>query len=144
MTDKPNTPAMLPRVAVGVVVFHEGKVLLVRRARPPSQNLWAIPGGKVKAGETLQAAAEREMREETGLQVIAGKPMHVFDLIESQEGEIRFHYVIVDLMAELRGGELCAASDVLDARWFAFDELSHFKVDNNTLKFLQDNMSMFR
>jgi ADP-ribose pyrophosphatase YjhB (NUDIX family) len=61
----------LPRVAVGAVVFKDNKVLLVKRAKPPAQGLWAIPGGSVELGETLQQAAERETLEETGIMIQA-------------------------------------------------------------------------
>jgi 8-oxo-dGTP diphosphatase len=56
-----------PRPAVGAVVFKGDAVLLVQRANPPSRGMWAIPGGRVRLGETLQAAAEREILEETGV-----------------------------------------------------------------------------
>jgi ADP-ribose pyrophosphatase len=52
-----------PRVAVGAVITHKDKVLLVLRGQPPAKDMWAIPGGSVNLGETLQAAAEREVLE---------------------------------------------------------------------------------
>jgi 8-oxo-dGTP pyrophosphatase MutT (NUDIX family) len=68
-----------PRVAVGAVVIYEKKVLLVLRGKPPAEGLWAIPGGSVDLGETLQMAAEREVLEETGLHVKAGAADDVRD-----------------------------------------------------------------
>lgn len=122
-----------PQVAVGAVVVKDGKILLVKRIKAPQKDLWAIPGGAVELGETLQEAAEREMREETGLTIKANEPVYAFDLIErGDEGSIRFHYVIVDLLADYKSGELCAADDALDARWFAPEELKHIAMSEST------------
>ncbi len=113
----------LPRVAVGAVVFKDGKVLLVRRGKAPSEGEWAIPGGSVRLGESLQAAAEREILEETGIVIRAKEPIYVFETIEKDDaGQIRFHYVVIDLMAEYLSGEPIAADDASDARWVSLSE----------------------
>jgi ADP-ribose pyrophosphatase len=86
---------------VGAIVVRDSRVLLIQRGQPPSEGLWAIPGGRVELGETLQEAAEREIKEETGLTIRARNPIHTFDVILRDEGgRVRFHYVIVDLLAD--------------------------------------------
>ena len=68
MNDTRDYPAR-PICGVGIVVFDQQKVLLIRRGKPPRQGEWSIPGGKQKLGETLQQAARREVKEETGLKL---------------------------------------------------------------------------
>ena len=127
-----------PRVAVGAVVFKDECVLLVRRGQPPAEDLWAIPGGSVEIGETLQEAAEREIREETGIRIRAATPVYTFDVIERDKtGNIRFHYVIVDLLAEYVSGELTAGDDALEACWVSADEIKTLAVNATTLRLLQ-------
>jgi 8-oxo-dGTP diphosphatase len=119
-----------PRAAVGAVVFKEGQVLLVRRGRPPGLGQWAIPGGNVRLGETLQQAAEREILEETGIVIAAREPVFTFDVVDRDPGgRVRFHYVIVDLAAEYLGGDLRAGDDALEARWVRPAELSSLPVN---------------
>ncbi len=102
-----------PTVAVGGIVFDdEGRVLLIRRARPPHAGRWSIPGGKVGAGETLAATVARELREETGLEVEVG-PLALW-LERIVPG---FHYVILDFLANAVGGTVRAGDDAADARW---------------------------
>jgi len=115
-----------PRVAVGAVILHQDKVLLVLRGQAPAKGLWAIPGGSVELGETLQVAAEREVMEETGLKVQAGKVIHTFDAIQRDEsGRVKYHYVIVDLLAEAFDPTqpLKPFDDVQDARWFTLPDV---------------------
>jgi 8-oxo-dGTP diphosphatase len=127
-----------PIVAVGAVVFNRNRVLLVRRGQPPSHDLWAIPGGKVRLGETLQAAAEREILEETGLTVHARQPIYTFDLIEQDaQGRIRFHYVIVDLIADYVAGTISAGDDAREVRWIGPDEIRQLEVSSQTIELLQ-------
>ena len=122
-----------PVVGVGAVVRRDGRILLVKRARPPHAGLWAIPGGRVRWGETLQAAAEREILEETGVRIRAGDPVHAFDLVERDgEGRVTRHYVVIDLAAEYLGGEPRAGSDAADAGWFSEGELAALPLNPDT------------
>jgi ADP-ribose pyrophosphatase len=130
-------PHSAPKVAVGAVVIEEGRVLLVKRKYPPKQGKWAIPGGSVNLGESLQAAAEREILEETGLVIEAKKPIYTFDLIERDSKEnILFHYVVVDLFAKYVSGDVQPTDDVSDARWFDPDEIEGLDISENTKKLL--------
>ena len=127
-----------PRVAVGAVVFRADRVLLVLRGSPPGRGTWAIPGGSVHLGETLGAAAERETREETGVIVRAGAPIHTFEVVERDPRDaVRFHYVIVDLAAEYVSGSPRAGDDALDARWVSAAELGNLPVNLATRRLLR-------
>ena len=129
--------AKRPVVAVGGLVVHDGRVLLVRRGRPPAQGQWAIPGGSVRVGETLAQAVERELWEETGLRVRAGEVCHTFEVIApDDEGRVRWHYVIVDLWAEVLSGEPRAASDADEAAFFRPEELPLAEVHPETAALL--------
>ena len=128
MTDAAPLPEK-PEVAVGAVVFVDHRVLLVKRSKPPSEGLWAIPGGRVNIGETLQKAARREVAEETGIEIRAGDVVYTFDVIEHDpEGRVRFHYVVVDLRADYIGGDLMPGDDADDARWVSEKELLQLNV----------------
>jgi 8-oxo-dGTP diphosphatase len=127
-----------PVVAVGAVVIHNQRVLLVKRKYPPNQNSWAIPGGKVKLGETLQQAAEREIIEETGITIKAEDPVYTFDAIEyDAENRIRFHYVIIDLKARFIDGILNASDDAADAGWISSKTMTTLSVNPITRRLLK-------
>jgi 8-oxo-dGTP diphosphatase len=128
-----------PRVGVGAIVIKDGKVLLVRRAAEPNKDLWAIPGGMLELGETLQEGAEREIFEETNIRIKAGKPIFTFDLLERDpEGRVHFHFLIVDMEAEYLAGEIKAASDALDVRWVTSEECRILSVSGNTVRMLEE------
>jgi 8-oxo-dGTP diphosphatase len=127
-----------PVVAVGAVVFKDGKVLLVLRGKPPAESQWAIPGGCVELGETLQEAAQREIMEETGILIQAGKPVYTFDVVErDKDGHIQFHYIIVDLAADYISGEIRAGDDAADVRWVSSEDMHHLNVSATTRKLLK-------
>ena len=127
-----------PQVGVGAVVFKEDRVLLVLRGRPPAEGVWAIPGGRLRLGETLQAAAEREIEEETSIIIRAGEPVFAFDaIVRDPDGGVRFHYVIVDLAAEYLEGEPAAGDDALSARWVSASEIASLDVNPATRNLLK-------
>ncbi|MBV9735339.1 MAG: NUDIX domain-containing protein, partial [Acidisphaera sp.] len=102
-----------PIVGVGIVVLKPGAVLLVRRGRPPALDAWSLPGGAQKLGESAEAAARRELAEETGLEVGPLLLVANVDSIHRDEtGRVRFHYTILDFAARWRGGEPRPGSDV--------------------------------
>ena len=141
-TPSPTTYPDAPRVAVGAIVFNNGNILLVKRGKPPAEGVWAIPGGSVRLGETLKEAAEREILEETGVTIEAHEPAYTFDAVHRDEsGAVRFHYVIVDLMAEYISGEPKPGDDALDARWFSSEEIRNVKVSDATVKLLEEKFN---
>jgi len=126
-----------PRVGAGAMVIHDGKILLVKRGVEPGKGLWAIPGGTLRLGETLQACAAREILEETGVTVAIGECLYVFDLIERDEaGKIKFHFVVADFAALFVSGEPKGADDADEAQWFDPEAMAGIPVSQNTLKAL--------
>jgi len=127
----PHSP-VAPVLAVGAVVRRADAVLLVKRGRPPSQGEWAIPGGRVQLGEPLARAAEREVREETGVVIEAGEVAYTFEHIEEHDGRIAYHYVVLDLFGLYVSGEPRAADDASDAAWVPLAELAHWPINRTT------------
>ena len=113
-----------PLVGIGAVVLRPDAVLLVRRGRPPAMDSWSIPGGAQELGETAEAAARRELQEETGLQVGALHLLaHVDSIHHDPAGRVQYHYTILDFAAEWVAGEPIAGGDVTQAAFFGFDAL---------------------
>ena len=63
------SPPRRPQLAVSAVIFREGKVLLLKRAKSPGHGFWSLPGGRVEFGESLHIALAREVDEEAGLKI---------------------------------------------------------------------------
>jgi ADP-ribose pyrophosphatase YjhB (NUDIX family) len=133
-----------PLVGVGGVVIHKDHVLLVRRAREPLKGQWSLPGGLVKAGETLRAALRREIAEETGLRVHVGEIIEVLDRItvdrppDGKPKRVRFHYVLVDFRCQLAAGanasRLRAASDASEVRWVHSRDLPKYHLQTAAVR----------
>jgi ADP-ribose pyrophosphatase YjhB (NUDIX family) len=121
-------------VGVGGVVVDNGRVLLVRRAHPPLQGEWSLPGGAVEPGETLTAATVREVFEETGLAVSVHSLVDVVDRIHwADDGRLEYHYVVADYLCTPNGTTISAGSDAMDARWVGVDELKAYGIGDPAL-----------
>lgn len=111
-----------PVLAVCVAIWQDDKILLVQRANAPNKELWALPGGKVDVGETIAAAAIRELREETSLQADPKNIFFVREIIEDG-----FHYVLNCIRAENPFGTLAAGDDAADAKWMSLTDIQAVK-----------------
>ncbi|WP_027164927.1 NUDIX hydrolase [Mesorhizobium sp. WSM3224] len=109
--------------AVSVAVVRGGTVLLVKRARAPSQGLYAYPGGKVEPGETLAAAAARELFEETGLAATGYRPLRVIHIDGSGENHA-VDYLLTVFGAAYAGGEPVAGDDAETAAFYTLAEMA--------------------
>jgi 8-oxo-dGTP diphosphatase len=124
----------LPLVGIGAVIIEDSRVVLVKRAHPPLQAQWAIPGGVLEVGELIREAAVREAREETGLIVEPGDLLGVYDrVLRSPDQRVQYHYVLIDFLCCRVAGELHAGSDAAEVRWFGSDELAALTLAEDTL-----------
>jgi ADP-ribose pyrophosphatase YjhB (NUDIX family) len=123
----------LPLVGVGAIIIEDARVLLVKRLHPPLQAQWSIPGGVLEVGELIREAAVREAREETGLIVEPGDLLGVYDRVLRAEQRVQYHYVLIDFLCRRVGGNLQAADDAAEVRWFTREELPALKLAEDTL-----------
>src|ERR1700733_6428893 len=124
----------VPLVGVGSIIIEDSRVLLVKRAHPPLLAQWSIPGGVLEVGELLREAAIREAREETGLIVEPGELLGVYDrILRNVEQRVQYHYVLIDFLCRRVAGDLAAASDAAEVRWFSRDELPALRLAEDTL-----------
>jgi 8-oxo-dGTP diphosphatase len=118
-----------PIVGIGVAVLRADPpaVLLVRRGKAPNFGAWSLPGGAQELGETTEAAARRELEEETGLRVgVLHLAATVDSIHQDPDGRVRYHYTIIDFAAAWDGGVPIAGSDVTDATWAPLDDLAPY------------------
>jgi len=113
-----------PLVGTGALILRDGKLLLVKRGAQPGFGKWSIPGGLVELGENVQDAMVREVKEEVGFDVEAVKLTDVVDTVTlDANGRVQYHFVVVNFLARVVGGELKTATDILEAKWVPFDEV---------------------
>ena len=131
-----------PLLGVGAVICQNGCVLLVRRANPPLEGEWSIPGGLVETGETTQEALIREVREETSLEIEPVKLVKVFErILRDEQSRVQYHFVLIDYLCRVVQGEALAASDVSELSWASADELETYSVAEETCRVIREAIS---
>jgi len=131
-----------PIVCVGAVVVDDDRLLLVRRAQPPSAGFWSVPGGRVEPGETLAQAVVRELAEETGLEGVCGSLLGWSEILPDDDGAdgLDDHLVILDFTVTLlEWTEPTAGTDAGEARWVPLAEVAEMLLVPGLAEFLHEH-----
>jgi 8-oxo-dGTP diphosphatase len=136
----PDEPPQRPIPAVGVVCLRApDKVLLIRRSKPPGSGSWSLPGGRVEWGESLKAAALRELCEETGVE---GEMLGLIDVVDGrfepdQDGTPTHHFILVDYAVRWTDGEPHPGGDAAAAHFFTLDQITDLDLWDETLRIIR-------
>ncbi len=127
-----------PFVGVGAIVWRDNAVLLVKRGKAPRAGEWSIPGGAQHLGETVSDAVRREVKEETGLDIVIGGIVDVVDFIDKDDsGLVRHHYSLIDLWADAESGQAVPGDDVIDVTWATLETLSRYGLWTETERVIE-------
>lgn len=127
----------MPLTSCHALIRSGDRVLLVKRARPPFEGYWSLPGGSVELGETVEQALHREIGEETSLQVESLRFLGYADAIEwDADGKVRLHYIMLYFEAAVRDESARPGDDASDLRWVSPDEARRELVTDSVLRCL--------
>ena len=134
-----------PIVGIGAIIVHDGKMLLEKRKNDPGKGRWSVPGGVVELGENVTQTVIREVKEETGLDVAEPEHIDVVDQITRDEnGRIKYHFVIIDYLVDLKGGTLKAASDADELEWVSLDDVEKCDLTGTFRAFFERNKDFLK
>lgn len=124
-------PRQFPILGASACVWRDGKVLLIERAKPPF-GMWSLPGGHVEPGETVAAAAQRELAEETGLSAQLPHFVGLYDIIRHDAaGMLVAHYAVACYAGLAGDGEAIAGGDAKAVAWTDPGDLPRFRLAPN-------------
>src|SRR5947209_19427990 len=127
-----------PVVGVGALLIDGDSILLIERGTAPLKGEWSLPGGGVDTGETLEEAVRRETLEETGLVLGRVRQFEIFErIMRDSEGRPEYHYVLVDFLGKISGGDLRPGSDVSACRWVQQRDLPGYPLTEGTLAVIE-------
>jgi len=127
-----------PMLGVGAIILKRDRILMAQRGKEPLKGWWSLPGGALETGELLRDGLCREVREETGLEV---RPIGVLEIFErimrDARGAAEYHYVLIDYVCKIVGGELRAGDDVSRVEWVKHKDLSSLQITEGTLAVIE-------
>ena len=136
LADDRTYPAR-PILTASIAVLREGRVLLARRARPPGAGRFSLPGGLVETGETLEAAALRELAEETGVEAaVTGFNRHVEVIERDEAGAIVRHFVVASFVGAWRAGEGVVGPEASEIVWATRADVDGLPITDQLLSVL--------
>ena len=135
-----------PLVGVGAAVFDaQGRILLVRRGRPPRAGHWGLPGGLLELGETLADGVRREVAEECGVEIDLGGVAGIFEPVTLDDaGRIEYHYVVIDYWARHVSGEAQAGDDAAGVAWVTMDRIDEYALMPDSLVVVRDAYALWQ
>jgi ADP-ribose pyrophosphatase YjhB (NUDIX family) len=127
-----------PLVGVGALIFDGDRILMAQRGKQPLLGWWSLPGGALETGELLVDAVKREVREETGLEIVPLGVIEIFErIMRDDAGATEYHYVLIDYVCRVVGGSLQAGDDVAYVEWMAEADLDALQITEGTLGVIQ-------
>lgn len=137
----PETPVP----AVGAFILKDGKLLLVKRAYEPGAGKWSVPGGVIELGERTVDALHREILEEVGLRLKQVKLLDIYDAIfKDDEGKIRYHYVIIEFLAEPETIDVKLSDEALEYRWVRLEDVEQLDLTYSVRYMIKKYWGLFR
>ena len=128
-----------PIIASSAVVKHDDKILLIKRKHAPGIGKWALPGGIVEYGETVEQAAIREVKEETNIDITIEKLLNVYSLIlRDENGEVKYHYAIICFESSYKNSLLTPNQEIVEAGWYNHEKLATISMVSTTILALKD------
>jgi 8-oxo-dGTP diphosphatase len=123
-----------PLVGVGAILLDGDRILMAQRGKQPLKGWWSLPGGALEIGESLADAVRREVREETGLVIEPVGVLEIFErVMRDAEGVPEYHYVLIDYVCRILGGQLAPGDDVCQTEWVRRRDLSKLQITEGTL-----------
>jgi ADP-ribose pyrophosphatase YjhB (NUDIX family) len=123
---------------VGAIILRRDRILMAQRGKEPLKGWWSLPGGALELGESLADGVKREVREETGLEI---RPLGVLEIFErilrDARGAPEYHYVLIDYVCRITGGELCAGDDVCAVEWVRRRDMPKLRITEGTLAVIE-------
>lgn len=123
-----------PMIGVGAILLRRDRILMAQRGKEPLKGWWSLPGGALEIGESLRDGVCREVREETGLEVEPVGVLEIFErILRDRAGVPEYHYVLIDYVCRVTGGDLFPGDDVCAVEWVRRADLPGLRITEGTL-----------